>query len=67
MKIVRKAVHYIFLCLGVTLTFLSLFLLIALYYLGGLEIYFEEFNLIIGCVLEGIIGLISLIMSSFTK
>ena len=67
MKIIRKAVHYIFLCLGVTLTFLSLFLLIALYYLGGLEIYFDQFNLIIGCVLEGIIGLISLIMSSFTK
>lgn len=67
MKIVRKAVHYIFLCLGVTLTFLSLFLLIALYYLGGLEIYFAQFNLIIGCALEGIIGLISLIMSSFTK
>lgn len=67
MKIIRKAVHYIFLCLGVTLTFLSLFLLIALYYLGGLEIYFVQFNLIIGCVLEGIIGLISLIMSSFTK
>ena len=67
MRIVRKIIHYVFLCLGVTLIFLSLFLLIALYYLGGLEIYFEEFNLIIGCVLEGMIGLISLIMSSFTK